>query len=102
MRSHTVAPDCQRRGFTLIELLVVGAIIGTLAGLLMPALSSAREKARCAKCMSNQRQIGLAVNMYADDNDGLLPPMLGGICVTNGSFNGIHIKVHTHGRWAVD
>ena len=60
------------RGFTLIELLVVVAVIAILAALLMPALSQARGKARQVRCISNLRQIGLAVFMYANDNNGYL------------------------------
>jgi len=59
----------KRNGFTLIELLVVIAIIAILMAILMPALNIAREQARGIGCMSNQKTLGLAYVMYADDND---------------------------------
>ncbi len=63
-----------RQGFTLIELLVVIAIISVLAAILFPAFASAREKARQIACLSNEKQMGLAVMQYAQDNDEAIVP----------------------------
>lgn len=66
MKQHT-------KGFTLIELLVVIAIIAILAAILFPVFTQAREKARAASCLSNAKQIGLAIAMYREDYDEVNP-----------------------------
>lgn len=68
----------QARGFSLVELLVVIGIIGVLMGLLMPALSTAKAHARQVQCQSNLHQIGVFLQMYANDSNGwIFPPGLG-------------------------
>mgnify|MGYP002317265912 FL=1 len=65
----------QKRGFTLIELLIVISIIAILAGMLLPALNKAKQKARTSQCISNQKSIGLSFVMYATDNNDWMVPV---------------------------
>ena len=81
MKNNTTCPDFQRLksnrnplNFTLLELLIVIAIIAILAGLLLPALNGAREKARGIACASKLKQMGLIFQNYKDDSNGYLPP----------------------------
>lgn len=67
----------KKKGFTLIELLVVIAIIAILAAMLLPALARAREQARRAVCISNLKQIGLAIKMYSQDYNENFPDSTG-------------------------
>jgi prepilin-type N-terminal cleavage/methylation domain-containing protein/prepilin-type processing-associated H-X9-DG protein len=75
-RSYRLSDSGGRTAFTLIELLVVIAIIAVLAAILFPVFAQAREKARQTSCLSNLRQIGLAMMQYAQDADETMPNAL--------------------------
>ena len=91
MKLPKVNRSSRSSGFTLIELLVVIAIIAILAGMLLPALSKAKGKAKQIKCSSNLRQIGIALQMYADDFDDRIPPRI------SGGFNWLQALRPYHG-----
>ena len=72
-RQAIIETPAKKKRFTLIELLVVIAIIAILAGMLLPALKSARNSAKSILCLSNEKQVVLAIFSYADDSNGYLP-----------------------------
>ena len=63
----------KQKAFTLIELLVVIAIIALLMGILMPALQRVKKQARTVYCLSSLKQLGMAMTIYSDDNEGFVP-----------------------------
>jgi prepilin-type N-terminal cleavage/methylation domain-containing protein len=76
----------QNQGFTLVELLVVIAILGVLLSILLPVLSQTRHQARRAACAANLRQVGVAIHLYAQDSDDMIPFGPTGRPVTGSNF----------------
>jgi len=102
----------KRRGFTLIELLVVIAIIAILAAILFPVFARAREQARKTSCLSNTKQMGLAIYQYIQDYDETYPdssitcndaPANAPLCrYANGYQGALHITAYAHRRYLDD
>lgn len=77
------SPERCRRGFTLIELLITLGVLAILAALLLPVLTRAKESGRSTACLSNLRQVGLALQIYVDEHDNRMPTMFDALVSTN-------------------
>jgi prepilin-type N-terminal cleavage/methylation domain-containing protein/prepilin-type processing-associated H-X9-DG protein len=91
----------RKKAFTLVELLVVISIIGVLAGLMLPALGKAKEAGRATACLGNLRQIGVALQLYVQDNGNRMPEMRDVVPGTNGFTNvsplpGMHLALSNY------
>lgn len=96
------APGFQRcPSFTLIELLITLAILGVLAGIILPVVTAGRERGKLARCMSNVRQLHLAFSLYAQDHNGFLPPYQNGMYRRVGVEGGPSAPVPEHGEQLV-
>ena len=85
VRAGVEDPGLQRQGFTLVELLIVIAVIAVLAALLLPVLGKAKEQGRSTACLSNLRQIGVALQIYVHENNNRMPVMYDALLSTNGT-----------------
>ena len=85
-----------QNAFTLIELLVVIAVIGILAALLLPALGRAKEQGKTTACISNLRQIGVAIQLYVQENNNRLPSMADQYPGVTSQYSGPEIVLSNH------